>query len=164
MLIKHIVCALIVPSLIGSAIIDDVPNAQNEINEMDYNHAPADYYGSNNNNSNEGVRGHTWLDTARKSLSGPAGQMVVHMAKEMISRSTGNSQVNAINENIKLLFNIYVCIRFIVYFLFSAILIDFESQFDKFNDIAIAESIDFRCWAYWRWKLGTICTFSKLRL
>lgn len=35
----------------------------------------------------------SWIDTARNALSGPAGQIVVHMAKEMISRSTGNSQV-----------------------------------------------------------------------
>ncbi len=38
-------------------------------------------------------RGRGWMDTAKDALSGPAGQMVVHFAKEMISRSTGNSQV-----------------------------------------------------------------------
>lgn len=35
----------------------------------------------------------TWFDSARNALSGPTGQIVVSMAREMISRSTGNSQV-----------------------------------------------------------------------
>lgn len=91
MLIKYVFCALIVPALISSATLDDVSNGPNEINEMDYNRASTDYYGGNYSGNNDG---NTWLDTARNALSGPAGQMVVHMAKEMISRSTGNSQVN----------------------------------------------------------------------
>lgn len=41
----------------------------------------------------ESNRGRGWMDTAKDALAGPAGQMVVHFAKEMISRSTGNSQV-----------------------------------------------------------------------
>lgn len=39
-------------------------------------------------------KGRGWMATAKDALAGPAGQMVVHFAKEMISRSTGNSQVN----------------------------------------------------------------------
>lgn len=35
----------------------------------------------------------TWFDMTKRMLVAPAGQIVVHMAKEMISRSTGNSQV-----------------------------------------------------------------------
>lgn len=92
MLTKYFICALIMPSLIGSAIIDDTSNGQNEISELDYNRAPADY-GGNYVGGSEASGGSTWLDTARNALSGPAGQIVVHMAKEMISRSTGNSQV-----------------------------------------------------------------------
>lgn len=38
-------------------------------------------------------KGRGWMDKAKDALAGPAGQMVVHFAKEMISRSTGNSQV-----------------------------------------------------------------------
>lgn len=41
------------------------------------------------------TKGRGWFDTAKDAMSGPAGQMVVHFAKEMISRSAGNSQVNA---------------------------------------------------------------------
>lgn len=93
MLMKYFACALIVPVLVGSATIGDVPNGQNEITELDYNRAPADY-GANYSGQNMGIGGNTWLDTARNALSGPAGQIVVHVAKEMISRSTGNSQVN----------------------------------------------------------------------
>lgn len=90
MTMKYFFSAMIVPAIIGAAIIDDVSNVQNEITETDYNRAPAEYGGSYSGNNG----GNTWLETARNALSGPAGQMVVHMAKEMISRSTGNSQVN----------------------------------------------------------------------
>lgn len=34
-----------------------------------------------------------WMDTAKSALAQPAGQLAVHFAKEMIRRSTGNSQV-----------------------------------------------------------------------
>lgn len=34
-----------------------------------------------------------WLDSAKRLMAQPAGQIVVHVAKEVISRSTGNSQV-----------------------------------------------------------------------
>ncbi|KAG4079246.1 hypothetical protein HA402_006969 [Bradysia odoriphaga] len=45
----------------------------------------------------ESNRGRGWMDTAKDALSGPAGQMVVHFAKEMISRSAGNSQILSLN-------------------------------------------------------------------
>jgi hypothetical protein len=35
-----------------------------------------------------------WVDTARTFVNGPMGQMAVQMAKEVVSRSVGNSQVN----------------------------------------------------------------------
>lgn len=38
-------------------------------------------------------RARGWMDSAKNTLSGPAGQLMVHFAKEMISRSAGNSQV-----------------------------------------------------------------------
>lgn len=34
-----------------------------------------------------------WMETAKNALAAPAGQMAVHFAKELISRSAGNSQV-----------------------------------------------------------------------
>lgn len=37
-----------------------------------------------------------WWDTAKNALSGPTGQIIVSVAKEMISRSTGNSQVSLV--------------------------------------------------------------------
>lgn len=46
----------------------------------------------------DGHKNRGWVDTAKDALSGPAGQMVVHFAKEMISRSTGNSQVMCLCE------------------------------------------------------------------
>lgn len=51
--------------------------------------------GYNANNGNGVGNGGGWWETARNALSGPAGQIIVSMAKEMISRSTGNSQVRA---------------------------------------------------------------------
>lgn len=64
--------------LIGHINIINSQLSRNEINHSVYD-------------SNKG-RG--WMDSAKDALAGPAGQMVVHFAKEMISRSTGNSQVN----------------------------------------------------------------------
>lgn len=34
-----------------------------------------------------------FMQNAREAIQGPAGQIMVHMAKELISRSAGNSQV-----------------------------------------------------------------------
>lgn len=34
-----------------------------------------------------------WMDMASNALAGPAGQLVVHFAKEMMSRQDGSSQV-----------------------------------------------------------------------
>ena len=56
-------------------------------------------YGSSEENSiqhsgfEKNTSAGTWMDTAKTALSGPAGKMVVHIAKEMLSRSAGNSQV-----------------------------------------------------------------------
>lgn len=35
-----------------------------------------------------------WFASATNALAAPAGQMAMHFAKEMISRSAGNSQVS----------------------------------------------------------------------
>ena len=38
-----------------------------------------------------------WTDTAKDLLAGPAGQFAVHMAKEVMSRTAGNSQILSLN-------------------------------------------------------------------
>lgn len=39
----------------------------------------------------------TWTDTFRRALHGPTGQMVVHIAKEVIARQVGGTQVLSLN-------------------------------------------------------------------
>lgn len=82
--------------------LDDL-TAQNEIMDSNYNgdqmnygnrHEMVNGNGPIDNGIEPQPAGESWLNTARNALSGPAGQIVVHMAKEMISRSTGNSQVS----------------------------------------------------------------------
>lgn len=65
---------------------------QNEIVEHDYSRDPDSVYPNQQIGSN-GHGGSTWFNTVRNAIAQPAGQMVMHMAKEMISRSAGNSQV-----------------------------------------------------------------------
>lgn len=103
---------VIIAFAIKSVRLDDMSALQNEIMDSNYNGAIGSAgggggvdqmnYGGNRmeiNNKNQNIENlaepprQTWFDTARNALSGPAGQIVVHMAKEMISRSTGNSQV-----------------------------------------------------------------------
>lgn len=93
MLLKYFVCVLIVASVASSAIIDDPANGQNGIVDADFTRATTDYTDASAVNAYGNSVGSTWIETARNALSGPAGQMVVHMAKEMINRSAGNSQV-----------------------------------------------------------------------
>lgn len=89
--------ACILPSLILSAYIDDttsILNSNNEILESNYSHDQLDYsHGNKNVALMPDQKPITWLQTARDALGGPAGEFVVHFAKEMISRSAGNSQV-----------------------------------------------------------------------
>lgn len=61
---------------------------ENEINDRNNN--------NNNNQSEERnlQRGRGWMENTQQMIASPTGQMVVHMAKELISRSTGNSQVS----------------------------------------------------------------------
>lgn len=75
--------AVAIICLIGAI---EVISAQNDIMDPNYGRDPMTTYNS------QGGQG-TWFDSAKNALAGPAGQMVVHMAKEMISRSAGNSQV-----------------------------------------------------------------------
>lgn len=59
--------------------VDNKNDNSNQLRELDY------YDG--------GKEPRGWFETATNALAGPAGQMVVHFAKEMISRQAGNSQV-----------------------------------------------------------------------
>lgn len=104
MLAKCVFSVFIVTLAIHSVRLDDTM-LENEImdsnvqsdqmkytNQRDVNNTPT-YMPLENNYPAEPPK-ESWLDSARTALSGPAGQIVVHMAKEMISRSTGNSQVH----------------------------------------------------------------------
>lgn len=105
MVFKHLICIFLITIIIESVRPDDMI-AQNEIMDSNYSGDQISY-GKRNDIDNIPPRPldntygppasmpsqETWLDSARNALSGPAGQIVVHMAKEMISRSTGNSQV-----------------------------------------------------------------------
>lgn len=95
MFAKYLLCALIVPIITDSVQVNEI-SGQNEIIDTNFIRDPPIEYATNNN-YNQGSGGGTWLDTAKNALTGPAGQMVVHVAKEMISRSTGNSQVGNLN-------------------------------------------------------------------
>lgn len=54
-------------------------------------------FGSGQENINEviasGPKPMNWMKSAQNILAGPAGQMMVQFAKELISRSSGSSQV-----------------------------------------------------------------------
>lgn len=108
----------------------------------------------------------SWLESARNVLNGPTGQIVVHMAKEMISRSTGNSQVvflhifyrnylfkkkrkNEMNSPLKTQFPSK-----------HVIPTDFEFKFNELADFGTAEGVDICCRSDWSWQLGTVCTCS----
>lgn len=80
--------AVVIICLIGVFEVSLI-SALNEITDPNYGRDPMVPY-----NNYAGGQG-TWFDSAKNALAGPAGQMVVHMAKEMISRSAGNSQVCA---------------------------------------------------------------------
>lgn len=84
-------CALAIILLIGVLNVSLIVG-QNEIVEHDYSRDPDSVY-PNQQIGSSGHGGSTWFNTVRNAIAQPAGQMVMHMAKEMISRSAGNSQV-----------------------------------------------------------------------
>ncbi|KFB35022.1 AGAP002486-PA-like protein [Anopheles sinensis] len=67
-----------------------------------------DFEGNDLHNAPGTVPGHAgrgFTDSARDILASPAGQLAAYMAKEMISRSAGNSQVLSLNlTNLLILF------------------------------------------------------------
>lgn len=107
---KCTIGVLIIAFAIKSVRLDDMTALQNEIMDSSYNGAVGGgggvdqmNYGGNHldiNNKNQNIENlaepprRTWFDSIRKALGGHAGlEIAIHMAKEMIARSTGNSQV-----------------------------------------------------------------------
>ncbi|XP_031636410.1 uncharacterized protein LOC116349214 [Contarinia nasturtii] len=106
MLFKCVIGVWMITIAVKSVRCDDI--AQNEIQDSNYG---GDQYG--NRQEIENVPGNgpndapivygpqppsgSWFDSARNALNGPTGQIVVSMAREMISRSTGNSQILSLN-------------------------------------------------------------------
>lgn len=105
---KNVLVCFLVLICVARLVRSDEMNAQNEINELnnnngfeniiygtgkDYNIQPYDNVSSSN----------SWLDSAKRLMAEPAGQIVVHVAKEVISRSTGNSQVLHALKSIKII-------------------------------------------------------------
>lgn len=97
---KCVISVVVISVALKSVQSDDI-NAQNEIMDSNYSDDQMNYgkidniprNGQLDNAYNPQPPAESWLDTAKNALSGPTGQIMVHMAKEMISRSTGNSQV-----------------------------------------------------------------------
>lgn len=151
---KIVFSAFLLPSLVFSAYIDDttnmanVLNSQNEIMESNYSHDQLEYsHGQKNTGLAVDQRPTTWLQTARETLSGPAGEFMVHMAKEMISRSTGNSQVGFSmmkQDHRELVFRIKK-------FKFSHLLSDSEFKSYESSHFGIAEGVNICGWINRRW-------------
>lgn len=100
---KCVIGVFVIFLVFKSVRLDDL-TAQNEIMDSNYNGDQMNYGNRHEIDNGNGLMdngnlpqpaGESWLNTARNALSGPAGQIVVSMAKEMISRSTGNSQVKS---------------------------------------------------------------------
>lgn len=107
MFAKYVICVVVMCVALQSVLCDDM-TGQNEIMSTNYGEEQMNYdNGQRNGQMDNSVYGpqpptESWLDSARNALSGPTGQMVVTMAKEMISRSTGNSQVSVIRNWIRI--------------------------------------------------------------
>lgn len=104
MAIKYLPLVLII-CFIKNLVYANENISQNEIIDSNYGSDQA-VYGAENGNPVQtypnALSGETWYGTAQKLMVAPAGQIAVQMAKEMISRSTGNSQVNKIKHNNKI--------------------------------------------------------------
>lgn len=92
---NNIACILLVLFIVKSVRLEDTVS-QNELSDSNYVSEPIIHSSSHEKSVQtfaSSPNGDTWFDTAKRMLAAPAGQIVVHMAKEMISRSSGNSQV-----------------------------------------------------------------------
>lgn len=151
---KQKLCGLVI-LLTFSAVSPDDFTSQNEVLDYDHDHDPVIYGIRNDSVVYPSAPKDTWLESARNALAGPAGRIVVTMAKEMIARSTGNSQV------IRLVYQqtnapkVQNATRLVWY------ITDFEPEFNQFADIGVAESANICCWIGWCWELGSIWTCSE---
>lgn len=93
MFFGYFLCILFLASQIYAAAIDEIPSTQNDLIDSNFSNDALNDNVYDVVNYQNPQKQTTWWQTARDTLAGPAGQIAVHVAKEMISRSTGNSQV-----------------------------------------------------------------------
>lgn len=86
--IKWILSVLLISNALG--LINSQRISQNDVSDTTVAASPLNHYNYDAYNNRSKL---SWMETAKNTLSGPAGRLVVHFAKEMISRSAGNSQV-----------------------------------------------------------------------
>ncbi|XP_058116858.1 uncharacterized protein LOC131288187 [Anopheles ziemanni] len=90
---------LIWSAVVVLVLVLAIPEANGNVHDFEGN----DLHNSPGTGSGHAGRGFT--DSARDILASPAGQLAAYMAKEMISRSAGNSQVLSLNlTNLLILF------------------------------------------------------------
>lgn len=87
--ISSILCVILINQLFGFVLCqvdssNELAGSQLDVSKMS---------GGREGYGYERSEGRGWMDTAKSALAQPAGQLAVHFAKEMIRRSTGNSQV-----------------------------------------------------------------------
>lgn len=103
---KNILVCFLILVCVTTLVRSDETNAQNEMNGL-YSGSENIIYGSgkdyNNQPYDNATSSNSWLDSAKRLMADPAGQIVVHVAKEVISRSTGNSQVLHVLQSIKII-------------------------------------------------------------
>lgn len=89
---NQIICALVIVFALSAVFADDF-TSQNEVLDYGHDREPVIYGFKNESVAHPNIPKDTWFDSARYALAGPAGRIVITMAKEMLARSTGNSQV-----------------------------------------------------------------------
>lgn len=89
---------LAIGALLLALIISEINCSDFDGNDLGYNAAGNGYSRQQQQQQASGGRG--FAETAKDLLTSPAGQLAVSFAKEMISRSAGNSQVDRLGSNI----------------------------------------------------------------
>ncbi|XP_050071033.1 uncharacterized protein LOC126558984 [Anopheles maculipalpis] len=97
---------LIVSGFIVLILVLVIPETYGNVHDFDGNELHTPPYDRRRPMSKEQVpAGRGFTDSARDILASPAGQLAAYVAKEMISRSAGNSQVLSLNlTNLLILF------------------------------------------------------------
>lgn len=89
---NQISCIFVILLILKPAYTADFIS-ENEVLDYDHNREQDVYIIKNNSFIHQSSPNNSWLSSARNALAGPAGRIAVSVAKEMIARSTGNSQV-----------------------------------------------------------------------